>query len=147
MKCDHKPGATDAKKKLRRKGSLEETRGKTSWRRRYVNRVRKPPRGREEGANAWTEELGYPIPPKAKHTSEGARCEHTWVDEALSPPFGTAQAFGSMMAELEGSEHQAGRDAGNIWPNHSTHMETSPDRQRDMTKVTIKISCRAKAYA
>lgn len=42
--CDHKPGAKEAEKKLRRKDSWEETTGRASWRRRYVSRVRK---GRE----------------------------------------------------------------------------------------------------
>lgn len=62
-----------------------------------------------------------------------------------------AEVFGSMMAELEGSapnlcaghaivrdkglshgdhNNQAGRDAGIIWPKHSTHMETEGQRDR-----------------
>lgn len=43
VRCDHKPGAKDAEKKLRRKDSWEETTERASWRRRYVSRVRNPP--------------------------------------------------------------------------------------------------------
>lgn len=57
VRCDHKPGARDAEKKLRREGSWEETTGRASWRRRYVSRVRKPPgegkREQRHGQKSW----------------------------------------------------------------------------------------------
>lgn len=84
VRCDHKPGATDAEKKLRRKGSWEETTGRASWRRRYVSL---PGKGR--GSKCMDRRVGAPNPPKAKHISEAANCKHAWVEGALSPPPGS----------------------------------------------------------
>lgn len=88
-------------------------------------------------------------PPRAKHIAEAANCKHTWgrgpcplcLEAEVLAAGGLSQSLREHQTSVLGvllsgikAHHmettQAGRDAGIIWPHHSTHKETEVQRDK-----------------